>query len=88
MTDSPKTPKKWAYQLTHLLNTVFGNDHFPINVETLALEYSKEVYPDDPVSLVKGKKLPGFEGGLYRAPAGKNRLRVFFTIQVFLRLGA
>lgn len=79
MTDSPKTPKKWAYQLTHLLNTVFGNDHFPINVETLALEYSKEVYPDDPVSLVKGKKLPGFEGGLYRAPAGKTGWGIFYN---------
>ena len=79
MNEVPKTPKRWAHQLTHLLNTVLGSDHFPINVEALALGYSKEVYPDDPVSLVKGRDLPGFEGGLYRAPPGKTGWGIFYN---------
>jgi hypothetical protein len=34
---------------------------------------------DDPVSLVIGKSLPGFDGALYRAPAGKKGWGIFYN---------
>ena len=65
------SPPRWANELTILLNKVYGNgpERFPVNVERLAKEYSRQRYPDDPVTLVRGDSLPGFDGALYRAPA-------------------
>ena len=65
------SPTRWAIDLSVLLNTIMGSDRFPVDVSGLALEYSKQRYPDDPVSLIRGDALPDFDGALYRAPAGK-----------------
>lgn len=65
------SPVRWAIDLSVLLNAVLGTDRFPVDVSKIAKEYSLQRYPDDPVSLVAGDRLPGFDGALYRAPAGK-----------------
>jgi hypothetical protein len=52
-------------------------DRFPVDVVLVAKEYSAQRYPDDPVSLVVGRSLPGFDGALYRAPAGKKGWGIF-----------
>lgn len=65
------SPQKWAFQITHILNIVQGDEHFPIDVRELAKEYSNQICPDDPITLIKGAALPGYEGGLYKAPEGK-----------------
>jgi hypothetical protein len=64
------TPQRWAFELTHILNAVLGPDHFPIDVPRLAMEYSRQRYPDDPVATVRGDHLPGFDGALFKAKAG------------------
>ena len=64
-------PQRWAVQLTTLLNAVYGPNHFPIDVEAIARDYSAQRFPGDAITLVKGDNLPGFDGALYRAPAGK-----------------
>jgi len=64
-------PKRWAVQLTTLLNAAYGPDHFPINVPAIARDYSAQRFPGDAITLVKGDNLPGFDGALYRASAGK-----------------
>jgi hypothetical protein len=78
MTADP-SPQRWAIDLSLLLNTVLGRDRFPVNVPELAQEYSAQRYPDDPVALVRGEVLPGFDGALYRAPAGKKGWGIFFN---------
>jgi hypothetical protein len=78
MTADP-SPQRWAIDLSLLLNTVLGKDRFPVNVSELAREYSAQRYPDDPISLVRGEVLPGFDGALHRAPAGKKGWGIFFN---------
>jgi uncharacterized protein DUF955 len=78
MTDAP-SPVRWAIDLSLVLNAVLGADRFPVNVPELAREYSAQRYPDDPISLVRGDALPGFDGALFRAPAGKKGWGIFFN---------
>ena len=66
-----KSPQRWAIDLTLLLKARDGDERFPVNVKSLAIDYSQQVFPDDPVTLVKGRALDGFEGGLFKAPTGK-----------------
>jgi hypothetical protein len=62
-----------------VLNAVLGKDRFPVDVPLVAKEYSAQRYPDDPVSLVLGRSLPGLDGILYRAPAGKKGWGIFYN---------
>jgi hypothetical protein len=73
------SPTRWANDLSLLLNTVLGADRFPVNVSDVAREYSLQRYPDDPIAIVKGDRLPGFDGALFRAPAGKKGWGIFFN---------
>lgn len=75
------SPQRWANTLTALLNTVFGegSDRFPVKVPQLAKDFSHQRYGDDPVTLVKGGPLPGFEGALCRAPAGKKGWGIIYN---------
>ncbi|WP_374330179.1 ImmA/IrrE family metallo-endopeptidase [Aestuariivirga sp.] len=57
-----KSPRKAANDLTVLLRTVLGEDRFPVDVEALALEISRNY--EDPITAVKGVDIDGFEGML------------------------
>lgn len=75
------SPQRWANMLTLLLNNVHGDaaERFPVKVPELAREYSRVRFPEDPVSLVKGDRLPGFDGALYRAPPGKKGWGIIYN---------
>ena len=64
----PKGPRAWAARLTLMLNTVLGSDRFPLAVEELALSYSAQIFPGEPIIKVVGDTLPGFDGALMRVP--------------------
>jgi Zn-dependent peptidase ImmA (M78 family) len=66
-----KKPGRWATDLTVLLNAAFPTNRFPVDVETLALDYSRQRWPEDPILKVVGDSLPDFEGALI--PMGKPR---------------
>lgn len=68
----PTSPERWAFDITRMLNQVLGPQHFPIDVIGLAREYTTQRFPGDAVTLAAGANLPGFDGALYRAPAGKS----------------
>ena len=70
MTKAP-SPTRWAVDISSMLNAVLGAEHFPIRVSDVAREYSHQRFPKDPITLVAGDTLPGFDGALFRAPAGK-----------------
>lgn len=67
------SPHRAANDLTRLLNAVLGagSGRFPVNVATVAKDYSHHLFPDDPISMVKGADLPGFDGALCKAPPSK-----------------
>ncbi|MGP9790964.1 ImmA/IrrE family metallo-endopeptidase [Roseinatronobacter sp. NSM] len=75
----PKSPQRWAYDLTIILNTLGGDDRFPVNVRELAQDFSRQRFPDDPISLVQGRTLPGFEGALIKAPPGEKGWGIFYN---------
>ncbi len=53
----PATPHAWAIHLSRLVK-IFHDAHglnpFPIKVAPLAMEYSRQVFPDAPITLVDG----------------------------------
>lgn len=75
------SPQRWANTLTGLLNAVHGvaPERFPVKVPALAKEFSSQRFPDDPVSLVAGDYLPGFDGALYKAPPGKKGWGIIYN---------
>jgi hypothetical protein len=76
------SPERWAFEITHVLNAVLGPDHFAIDVPAVAKEYTAQKFPDDPIVRVVGDNLPGFDGALYRAPAGKKGWGIFFNNRI------
>lgn len=73
------TPERWAYEITHLLNAVFGQDRFPVDIPLVAKEYTAQRFPDDRIISVRGDDLPGFDGGLFRAPAGRKGWGIIYN---------
>lgn len=76
------TPERWAFEITNLLNAVFGPDRFPIDVPHLAKEYTAQRFPDDPIISVRGEDLPGFDGALFRAPTGRKGWGIIYNDRI------
>jgi len=73
------SPLRWANDLTHVLNAAMGQNRFPVNVRELALEYSRQRFPEDPVAVIRSDALPGFDGALFKAPPGKKGWGIFYN---------
>ncbi|MEO6922943.1 MAG: ImmA/IrrE family metallo-endopeptidase [Bryocella sp.] len=56
--------KAEANGISKLLTAVFGSERFPVDVEKLALEYTRQRFPDSYVSQIKRMDIRGFEGCL------------------------
>jgi hypothetical protein len=78
----PRSPKAWAIDITLVLNAVLGPDRFPISIGDVAMELSRHWFPDDPLTLVKGAPLPGFDGALMPAPSGPRGWGIFYNSDV------
>lgn len=61
-------PKAEANKLSKILSIFLGEDRFPVDVESLALEYSKETSPSDPIVKIKKSDVDNFEGALIKHP--------------------
>lgn len=57
-------PMAAANQISHMLNIVLGQDRFPVNIENVAQEYSRQCFADSPIDRVHGEDLDGLEGML------------------------
>ncbi|WP_421980928.1 ImmA/IrrE family metallo-endopeptidase [Roseibium sp.] len=87
-----KGPERWANDLSILLTQAYGPNRFPVDVSKLAGDYSKQVFPDEPITRVRARGFEGFEGALTPKPNGsgewgigyssslRSRGRVNFTI--------
>ena len=54
MTDAKK-PMAEANRISSMLNTVLGADRFPVKVDELALEYSRQCFADSPIDTVRAR---------------------------------
>jgi hypothetical protein len=76
------SPRRWANNLNTILNAVCQENRFPVDVKSLALDYSRQRFPDDPITDVLGGSLPGFEGALYPADEGKKGWGIIYNEDV------
>lgn len=53
-----------ANRISAMLRQVLGGDRFPVDVQSLALEYSAQCFPNEPIKHIKPLALEGFEGML------------------------
>ena len=60
----PKQPKAEANRISKLLKLVLGEARFPVKADEVALEYSRQCFPNSPVDKVNGDDLDGLEGML------------------------
>ncbi len=64
----PTTPEGWAIHLTKLVKVfheAHGLERFPINVADIATDYSRQVFPEAPITKVEGLPMSkNFEGML------------------------
>lgn len=81
-TVKPRPPERWTTDISEVLNAVLGPERFPISVRDVALELSLKWFPEDPLTLIQGADLPGFDGALLPAPAGEKGWGIFYNDSV------
>lgn len=78
----PTTPQGWAIRLSQLVKAfheLHGLDRFPIDVAAIAREFSANVFPDEPITLIDGQAFDKFEGALIPHPAGNGEWGIFYN---------
>lgn len=71
------SPRGVANRISHVLNQVLGPERFPVAVDAVALEFSRQWFPAEPIANVQGEDLDGFEGMLTRHPSGTKWLILY-----------
>lgn len=66
-----KRPMAEANSLSRLLHVLPEPERFPVNVENLAFELSRQRYKDAPITQIEPFDIDGVEGLLGRHPSGK-----------------
>ncbi|MCB0121104.1 MAG: ImmA/IrrE family metallo-endopeptidase [Caldilineaceae bacterium] len=75
-------PERWANDITVILKASLGEERFPVDVGNVAREISTIKFPDDPISLIRGDSLPGFDGALAPAPSGKKGWGIIYNSDI------
>ena len=75
-----RRPAQAANQISKMLNQVLGPDRFPVDVESVALEYSKQTCAD-PIAAVIGEDFDDCEGML-KASKDNSRWMIVYSTSV------
>lgn len=79
----PTTPQGWAIRLTQLILAVHnahGLPRFPVDVAMIAKDFSRQVFPDAPITMVEGIALStGVEGMLMPHPDGSGEWGIVYN---------
>lgn len=79
----PNTPQGWAIRLSQIIkayHAAHGMEPFPINVAEIASEFSKQVFPDAPITMVEGQSFSKkFEGMLIPHPSGNGEWGIIYN---------
>jgi hypothetical protein len=82
----PTTPQSWANRLTKILSVhqaVHGLPRFPIDVAALAQDFSRQVFPDAPITMVGGLDLSkGVEGMLMPRGDGSGEWGIIYNASI------
>lgn len=82
----PTTPTGWAIHLSKIVKVVqeiHGLDRFPIRVADIARDFTRNVYPEAPITLVEGQGLSkNFEGALVPKPDGSGEWAIFYNSSI------
>ena len=82
----PTTPEGWAIHLTKLLDHVrkaHAIARFPIDVASIAKDYSRQVFPDAPITMVEGLDLSkGLEGMLMPNPHSEGEWGIIYNTNI------
>lgn len=80
--DRPR-PLKEAARITLMLDRVFGADRFdrrPVDVTSLALEYSRQIAPESPIHEVVERNIPGCVGALVYGEARPRQWAIMYHV--------
>jgi hypothetical protein len=82
----PTTATGWAARLSRIVKIVHdahGLDRFPIKVADVARDFTANVYPKEPITLVEGRALNmTFEGALIPKPGSSGEWGIFFNSSI------
>lgn len=82
----PTTPDGWAVRLTAVVKAardIQGLPRFPIDVAAIARDYSRNVFPNEPITLVHGETLGDrFEGALVPNPNAKGEWGIIYNAAI------
>ncbi len=73
-----KQPMAEANRISSMLNMVLGSNRFPVKVDEVALEYSRQCFADSPVDMVYGEDLDGFDG-LLKANKARSKWLILYN---------
>lgn len=59
-------PKAEANKISKLLDTVMGEERYPVDVHSLALEFSGTKFSDEPISEIQSAPIESFQGALIK----------------------
>ena len=74
-----RTPNRWAIDGTQLLRAFQGEVRFPVDIETLATNWSAHLEPDAAITRIRARPLEGFEGALVDARRKGNGWGIAFA---------
>jgi len=76
-------PLKEAARITQMLDLVLGSDRFdraPVDVISLALEYSRQIAPNSPIHEVVERNIPGCVGALVYGEARPRQWAIMYHV--------
>ncbi len=76
-----KHPMAEANRISTVLKQVLGPDRFPVKVDEVAMEYSRQRFANSPVAKVDGQDLAGFDGML-TANASRSKWLILYNSAV------
>ena len=73
-----KKPMAEANRISTMLSMVLGTERFPVKVDELAVEYSRQCFADSPIDKVQGEDLDGFDG-LLKANKARSKWLILYN---------
>ena len=73
-----KKPMAEANRISTMLSMVLGAERFPVKVDELAAEYSRQCFEESPIDKVQGEDLDGFDG-LLKANKARSKWLILYN---------
>ena len=78
----PKSPKAWAsriIQLLRVLEQTHGLTTIPLDVAAIATEFSRQLFPEEPITFIQGGSFQSFNGALLQNPDGSGEWGIIYN---------